>query len=86
LLLRIQVHWLGKRRGMRRVIRRHIRRRAGGVDLAMDVNAVIAVNSGTGPADMVQTTHVVQDATARAGDGDTAEPVDREDDSPQEER
>jgi hypothetical protein len=71
---------------MRRVIRRHIRRRAGGVDLAMDVNAVVAVNSATGPADTVQSTHVVQDATALAGDGKTAEPADREDDTPQEER
>jgi|1185.fasta_scaffold495837_2 hypothetical protein len=71
---------------MRRVIRRHIRRRAGGVDLAMDVNAVIAINSGTGQADTVQSTQVVQDATARAGDGDPAEPADREHDTPQEER
>jgi hypothetical protein len=71
---------------MRRVIRRHIRRRAGGVDLAVDVNAVIAINSGTGQADTVQSTSVVQDATARAGDGDPAEPADREHDTPQEER
>jgi hypothetical protein len=71
---------------MRRVIRRHIRRRADGVDLAMDVNAVIAINSGTGPADAVQTTRVMQDATARAGDGKTAEPADRGHDTPQEER
>jgi hypothetical protein len=31
---------------MRRVIRRHIRRRGQGVDLAVDVNAVIAINRG----------------------------------------
>jgi hypothetical protein len=71
---------------MRRVIRRHIRRRAGGVELAMDVNAVIAVNSETGPTPTVQSAHVVQDATARAGAGDPAEPADRQDDTPQEER
>jgi hypothetical protein len=71
---------------MRRVIRRHIRRRADGLDLAMDVNAVIAINSGTGQADTAQSTSVVQDATARAGSGDHAEPADRQDDMPQEER
>jgi len=77
LLLRIQVHWLGKRGGMRRVIRRHIRRRADGVDLAVDVNAVFAINRGTGPTEAVQSTSIVQDATARAddeGDGPVARP------------
>ena len=52
----------------------------------MDVNAVIAINSETGRTETVQSTQVVQDATARAGEGDTAEPVDRENDTPQEER
>jgi hypothetical protein len=72
---------------MRRVIRRHIRRRAGGVDLAVDVNAVIAVNRGTGRTDAVQSTQVVQDATAHAGDERADRPPGgRDDDSPQEER
>ena len=52
----------------------------------MDVNAVIAINSEAGQTTAVQSTHVVQDSTARAGDGDPAEPADREHDTPQEER
>jgi hypothetical protein len=36
----------GKTAEMRRVIRRHIRRRSEGLDLAVDVNAVIAINRG----------------------------------------
>jgi hypothetical protein len=72
---------------MRRVIRRRIRRRADGVDLAVDVNAVIAVNRGTGATEAVQSTRVVQDATTHAGDERaTPPPGDRDDDSPQEER
>ena len=71
---------------MRRVIRRQIRRSAGGVDLAIDVNAVIAVNRGTGSTEAAQSTHVVQDATARAGETGDARPADHPDDSPQEER
>jgi hypothetical protein len=72
---------------MRRVIRRHIRRRTGGVDLAMDVNVVVAVNRDGAPTDAVQRTQVVQDASARAGD-ERAErpPADRETDPRQEER
>jgi hypothetical protein len=38
---------------MRRVIRRHIRRRTDGLDLAMDLNAVIAVNSGGSQREVV---------------------------------
>ena len=51
---------------MRKVIRRHIRRSADGVDLDVDVNAVFAVNSGTSAASSVQSTTVQQSATARA--------------------
>jgi hypothetical protein len=86
LLLRIQVHWLGKGGGMRRVIRRHIRRRADGVDLAVDVNAVLAINRGTGSTEAVQSTSIGQDATARADDEGDAPSPGRKDDSPQEER
>jgi hypothetical protein len=70
---------------MRKVIRRHIRRRSEGVDLAVDVNAVIAVNRGTSKTDAVQSTSIVQDATARAGDKEPP-PATRQDDSPKEER
>jgi len=71
---------------MRRVIRRHIRRRADGVDLAVDVNAVFAINRGTGPTEAVQSTSIVQDATARADDEGDAPSPGRTDDSPREER
>ena len=70
---------------MRKVIRRHVRRRSEGVDLAVDVNAVIAVNRGTSKTDAVQSTSIVQGATARAGD-DVEAPATPQDDSPQEER
>jgi hypothetical protein len=70
---------------MRKVIRRHIRRRSEGVDLAVDVNAVIAVNRGTSKTDAVQSTSIVQGATARAGDKEPS-PATPQDDSPQEER
>jgi hypothetical protein len=72
---------------MRKVIRRHIRRRADGVDLAVDVNAVIAVNRGTSRTDAVQSTSIVQGANARAGGDDVDAPTATpQDDSPQEER
>jgi hypothetical protein len=70
---------------MRKVIRRHIRRRSEGVDLAVDVNAVIAVNRGTSKTEAVQSNSIVQGATARAGD-DEPKPAAQQDDSPQEER
>jgi hypothetical protein len=69
---------------MRKVIRRHIRRRSEGVD-AVDANAVIAVNRGTSKTDAVQSTSIVQGATARAGDKEPP-PATPQDDSPQEER
>jgi hypothetical protein len=72
---------------MRKVIRRQIRRRADGVDLAVDVNAVIAVNRGDGETEAVQSTSIVQDATARAGDDDAkAPPPGPSDESNQEEQ
>ena len=72
---------------MRKVIRRQIRRRADGVDLAADVNAVIAVNRGDGKSESVQSTSIVQDARARAGPDDAeAPPPRRPDESKQEEQ
>jgi hypothetical protein len=72
---------------MRKVIRRQIRRRADGVDLAADINAVIAINRGDGESESVQSTSIVQDATARAGADDAdAPPPGRPDESRQEER
>ena len=75
---------------MRRVIRRHVRRRAEGLDLAVDVNAVIAVNSGEGAkteAESVQHTSVVQGrAAGAAGDAPERPDTRHRDDSPQEDR
>jgi hypothetical protein len=51
---------------MRRVIRRHIRRRANGLDLEVDLNAVVAVNRGSSQASSVQSTTVTQSSSARA--------------------
>jgi hypothetical protein len=71
---------------MRRVIRRQLRRRSSGVDLAMDVNAVVAVNSGTSGATSVQSTSVTQDASARAAEEGRDRPAANPDQSPEEER
>jgi hypothetical protein len=77
---------------MRKVIRRRIRRRAEGLDLAVDVNAVIAVNRDGGDdaeANSVQRTTVVQGgAASAAADGPQgAEPApDEPRDTTQEER
>jgi hypothetical protein len=73
---------------MRKVIRRHIRRRTDGVDLAVDVNAVTAANRGSARAESVQSTSVVQ-GTAGQTDADGAEREqqrDHADDTPQEEQ
>ena len=71
---------------MRKVIQRHIRQRSDGVDLAMDVNAVVAVNSGTSGVESVQRTSVTQDASARAADEGRDSPAEHTDQSPEEER
>jgi len=76
---------------MRRVIRRHIRRRAEGLDVAVDVNAVIAVNRGDDEAQTeaqsVQHTSIVQGrAAGAAGDGPTRPGPRHRDDTPQEDR
>jgi hypothetical protein len=69
---------------MRKVIRRHIRHRSEGLDLAVDVNAVIAVNRGdtedTGPGD--RTRNTVRSTTVATS---RVEP-DREDESTKEDR
>ena len=71
---------------MRRVIRRNIRTRSDGVDLAMDVNAVVAVNSGNSAVESVQSTSVTQDASARAADEGRERPAEKTEQSPEEER
>jgi hypothetical protein len=71
---------------MRRVIRRNIRTRSDGVDLAMDVNAVVAVNSGNSAVESVQSTSVTQDASARAADEGRERPAENTEQSPEEER
>jgi hypothetical protein len=70
---------------MRRVIRRHIRRRSDGVDLAIDVNAVVAVNRGPG-AESVQSTSVTQSASARAAEEGPDSPAENRDTSSKEEQ
>jgi hypothetical protein len=69
---------------MRRVIRQRVRRRSGGVDVAMDVNAAISVNDG--PSQSVQITSVTQGASARAADEGRDRPAQNQDESPEEER
>jgi hypothetical protein len=71
---------------MRRVIRRSVRRRTGGVDLAVDVNAAVSVNHGTSGVESVQSTSVTQDASARAADQGRDRPAENQDQPPEEER
>ena len=71
---------------MRRVIRRHVRRSSGGIDLALDVNAVVAVNDGTSNVESVQSTSVAQTASARAADEGRERPAENQDSTPEEER
>jgi hypothetical protein len=51
---------------MHKVIRRHIRHRGNGVDLDVDLNAVVAVNCGSSETSSVQSTTVTQSSSARA--------------------
>jgi hypothetical protein len=69
---------------MRKVIRRHIRRRTDGLDLAADVNAVIAVNQGDSRTEAVQSTSVTQDAAARAQSGGRKTEADHRDNTREE--
>jgi hypothetical protein len=60
-----------------KVIRRSLRRRGGGIDVAGDLNAVVAANVG----ERGQTTKVSSSASAFAGSSKHAEPAqDREED------
>ena len=52
----------------------------------MDINAVVAANSGSSRVESVQSTSVTQDASARAGDEVREPPADRTHNSPEEER
>src|SRR5438046_10370879 len=76
----------GEPAAMRSVIRRRVRRRTGGVDLAVDVNAVVATNYGTSGVESVQSTAVPQAASARAADEGRERPAENQDQSPEEER
>jgi hypothetical protein len=71
---------------MRRVIRQRVRRRTGGIDLAVDVNAVVSVNHGSSGTQSVQSTSVTQSASAGAADEGRERPADNQDQSPEEER
>ena len=71
---------------MRSVIRRRVRRRTGGVDLAVDVNAAVSVNQGTSGAQSVQSASVTQGTSARAADEGRERPAENQDQSPEEER
>jgi hypothetical protein len=83
---RIPVDHGGNGHGMRKVIRRHVRHRGGGVDVAFDLNAVIAVNDGDTQQEVV-TSHVeaTDDTRRTRGTGPATEP-DREQESPKEDR
>ena len=73
---------------MRKGIRRHVRRRTDGVDLAVDVNAVIAANRGSAQAESVQSTFVVQGTAGQmdASGGQRKQQRDHADDTPEEEQ
>jgi hypothetical protein len=76
---------------MRKMIRRHIRRRTEGLDLAVDVNAVVAANRGEEgtrtEAQSVQHTSIAQGrAAGAAGDGPEKPGPDQRDDTNQEDR
>jgi hypothetical protein len=58
----------------RKVIQRRIRKAAGGVDLASDVNAAVAANVG----ERAQTTTVSSHSSARSGRATSNEEVDRD--------
>jgi hypothetical protein len=59
---------------MRRVIRRHIRRRSDGIDLAVDLNAVIAVNHGESQHEVVSSHAEASDDARPRGTGAADEP------------
>ena len=56
---------------MKKVVRRTIRRKTGGIDLAADVNAVIAVNEGdgSGSAEASSSQRIVQRSRVSAQPG-----------------
>jgi ribosomal protein L14 len=77
----------GNTAAMPRVIRRRIRRRTDGVDVALDVNAVIAVNDrGAAETQSVQSTSIVQGVAGGAEQRDGERAPHERDDSPEEER
>jgi hypothetical protein len=71
---------------MRRVIRRHIRRRSNGLDVAVDLNAVIAVNHGDSQHEVVTSRAEVSDGVPRPTSADAAGEPDRGQDPNKEDR
>jgi hypothetical protein len=71
---------------MRKVIRRHIRHRSGGVDVVADINAVIAVNHGDSQHEVVSSHAEAADDVRRTGGSGPAEEPDREQDPNKEDR
>jgi hypothetical protein len=67
---------------MRRVIRKRVRRRENGVNVAADIDAVVAINTGSGKRQgvSVKSEHrVVQDSRATpASSSETKEPEEKE--------
>jgi hypothetical protein len=71
---------------MRRVIRRHIRHRGGGLDVAVDLNAVIAVNQGESQHEVVTSRAEASDGVARSPSTEAAGEPDRGQDPNKEDR
>jgi hypothetical protein len=65
---------------MRRVIRKRIRHKAEGVDLALDLNADVAVNTGGSPAPQQQRDRGrrEEDSPEKPGERETRDPEGRE--------
>jgi FAD/FMN-containing dehydrogenase len=76
----------GNSSGMRRVIRRHIRHRSEGLDLAVDVNAVIAINRGDTEQDAGQGRDDAAGTVRRTTVATSHVEPDREDTSTKEDR
>ena len=74
---RFRIQVAGNADDMRRVIRRHIRHRSEGLDLAVDLNAVIAVNHGDSQNEVVSSHAEATDDVRRPGGPKPATEPDR---------
>jgi hypothetical protein len=66
---------------MRKVVRKRVRRNEGGINIAADLDATIAINTGEGPArsrTVVRSTHIVVQGSAGERDRPRDSPSDPE--------